>query len=315
MGKQSVLITGGSGYIGSVLTGELLSKGYSVTCLDNLSLKQNSLINYAHNPDFEFIYGDCRDENLLKEIIPKFDILIPLAAIVGMPACKSSPIDAKTINYDAIISLNKIRQPHQKVIYPNTNSGYGIGIEGIHCTEESPLNPISLYGETKCNAEKHLLEDEKDAITLRLATVFGTSPRMRTDLLVNDFTLNAARDGVIILYEKDFKRNFVHIRDVANCFIHCIENYEEMKNKPYNLGLDEANISKLELANKIKEQVPRFEIIEKEIGQDPDKRNYIVSNKKLEDAGFKANISLDKGITELIKAYSIILKNNPTRNA
>ena len=314
MKKEKVLITGGAGYIGSVLTEELLKEGYEVTCLDNLSLKQNSLINYAYHSDFEFIYGDCRDEKLLEKIIPKFDVIIPLAAVVGMPACNARPFDAKTINYDAIVLLNKIRKPNQKLIYPNTNSGYGIGTGDIHCTEETPLSPISLYGITKCDSEKHLLENEKDAITLRLATVFGSSPRMRTDLLVNNFTLCAKRDGVIILYEKDFKRNFVHIRDVAKCFIYCIKNYESMKNKAYNLGLDEANISKIELAQKIKKYIPKFEIIEKEIEEDPDKRNYIVSNKRLENAGFKAKISLDEGIKELIKTYNILLHNDPYKN-
>ncbi|MCH8945310.1 MAG: NAD(P)-dependent oxidoreductase [Nanoarchaeota archaeon] len=314
MTREKVLITGGSGYLGSVITGHLLEKGYAVTCLDNLSLNQKSLLIYTSNSNFNFIYGDSRDGELLKKIIPDFDVIIPLAAIVGMPACKEHPLDAKTINYDSIVLINEIRSPNQKIIFPNTNSGYGIGTKEQYCTEETPLNPISLYGKTKCDAEKYLLDHEKDAVTLRLATVFGISPRMRTDLMVNDFVLRAVREGVIILFEKDFKRNFVHVRDVARCFEYCIQNYDSMKNKPYNLGLDEANISKLELAKLIKKHISNFEIIEKEIGEDPDKRDYIVSNKRLEEVGFKAEISLNEGIKELIKAYSILIKNDPYQN-
>jgi nucleoside-diphosphate-sugar epimerase len=314
MEKESVLITGGAGYIGSVLTGYLLEKGYEVTCLDNLSYGQKSLFIYAGNPDFNFIFEDCRNKELLEEIVPKFDVIIPLAAIVGMPACNRKSIDAQTINKDAIFLLNKIRTNKQKLIYPNTNSGYGAKSGEIYCTEETPLEPVSLYGKLKCDSEKHLLESDKDAITLRLATVFGISPRMRTDLLVNDFTLRAVRDGYIVIYQKDFKRNYIHIKDVARCFLHCIINYEAMKNKPYNVGLDDANLSKLELAEKIKKHLTNFKIICKEIGEDIDKRNYIVSNEKILKTGFKPEFSLDDGITELIKAYSILLKNDTYQN-
>jgi len=314
MVKEKVLITGGSGYLGSVLTGYLLDKGYKVTCLDNLSYGQETLLSYSNNPDFSFIYGDARNIELLEKIVPEFDVIIPLAAIVGMPACNLNPEGARTINRAAIFLINEIRRPDQKVIYPNTNSGYGTKSGEVYCTEETPLEPISLYGTTKCEAETHLLEGEKDAVTLRLATVFGTSPRMRTDLLVNDFVLKAIRDGYIILYEKDFKRNFIHIKDVARCFIHCIENYESMKNKAYNVGLDSANISKLELAEKIKQYFPKFEIICKDIGEDPDKRNYIVSNQRILDTGFRPIFSLDYGIKELKKGYDILLRNNPYQN-
>lgn len=314
MTKEKVLITGGAGYLGSVLTGYLLKKDYSVTCLDNLSYGQKSLLIYADNPDFDFVFGDSRNKKLLEKIVPDFDTIIPLAAIVGMPACDRKPIDAETINRDAIVLLNSIRTNEQKLIYPNTNSGYGASTGQVYCNEETPIEPISLYGKVKCEAEKHLLESGKDALTLRLATVFGISPRMRTDLLVNDFTLRAVKDGFIVLYEKDFKRNFVHIKDVARCFEHCISNYKSMKNKPYNVGLEDANLSKLGVAEKIKSYVPKFEIICMEIGEDPDKRNYIVSNQRLLNTGFKTKYSLDDGIKELIKGYSILLRNDPFQN-
>ena len=313
MGKK-VLITGGAGYLGSVITGHLLNSGYEVTCLDNLSYHQNSLLHYANNPDFNFIYGDVRNRELLKRIIPEFDVIIPLAAIVGMPACDLKPEDAKTINLDAIKLMNEIRNPRQKLIYPTTNSGYGTKSGEIFCTEETPLEPISLYGRTKCDAERHLLESEKDAITLRLATVFGISPRMRTDLLVNDFVLKAVQDGYIVIYQKDFKRNYIHIKDVARVFEFCINNFESMKNKAYNVGLEDANLSKAELAEKIKKYIPKFEIVYKEVGEDPDKRNYIVSNQRILKTGFTPKFSIDDGIKELIKGYSIILKNNPYKN-
>ena len=312
--KEKVLLTGGSGYLGNVLTGHLLNEGYQVTCVDNLMYKQNSLFNFVSNPDFDFVYGDCRDKKLLEKIVSNKDVIIPLAAIVGMSACKMKPDEAKQINYEAIVELNKIRSKNQKLIFPTTNSGYGTKSGDVYCTEETPLEPISLYGQTKANAEKYLLENEKDAVTLRLATVFGISPRMRTDLLVNNFVLRALADGYVVLYEANFKRNYIHIKDVARCFQHCIENFSSMKNQTYNLGLEEANLSKLEMAEKIKEYFPKFEVVCKDIGEDLDKRNYIVSNKKIMSTGFKALFSLDDGIQELIKGYEILLKNNPYQN-
>lgn len=311
---ERVLITGGAGYLGSVLTGHLLNEGYKVTCLDNLMYKQNSLFNFSSNKNFNFVYGDCRNEKLLEKLVSNADILFPFAAIVGMSACDKNPKDAIEINYEAVVRLNKIRSNNQKLIFPTTNSGYGTKSGELHCTEETPLEPISLYGETKVNAEKAILEDEKNKITLRLATVFGTSPRMRTDLLVNDFVLKALRDGYVVLYEAHFKRNYIHIKDVARCFQHCIENFDSMKNQTYNLGLEDANLSKLELSEKIKAYIPKFEIICKEIGEDPDKRNYIVSNKKILGAGFSPSFSLDDGIKELLKGYEILLKNDPCKN-
>lgn len=306
---EKVLITGGAGYLGSVMTGYFLDKGYEVTCLDNLMYKQHSLFNYVRNPNFDFVYGDSRDENLIKETICDKDVIIPLAAIVGMPACNKKPEDAVSINRDAILLIDKLRSKNQKIIYPNTNSGYGAKSGAVFCTEETPLEPISVYGILKCETETALLNSDKGAITLRLATVFGTSPRMRTDLLVNDFVLTSLTDKKITIYEKHFKRNYIYIADIARCFEHCIVNYEEMIGKPYNMGLENANLSKQELAEKVQIYVPDFKVTYDEIGQDVDKRNYIVSNKRIIDSGFKTIFSLDDGIKELIKGYSLLLKN------
>ena len=313
--KEKVLVTGGAGYLGNVIMRQLLSQGYHVTCLDNLMYhQQNTIISLVSHPNFEFVYGDVRDESLIRGIIQDKDVIIPLAAIVGAPACKHKPHDAETINKEAVIMINKLRRADQKLICPITNSGYGTKSGEVHCTEESLLEPITFYGKTKVDAETALLEAEIPAITLRLATVFGVSPRMRTDLMVNDFVLQAVTNKSIVLFEGDFKRNFVHIKDVARAFQYCIEHYDEMKGQAYNLGLDAANMSKRELAQKIKEHIPGFEIYESELGSDPDKRNYIVSNEKLRKAGFEAEVSIEEGITELISAYNILLRNNPHGN-
>jgi nucleoside-diphosphate-sugar epimerase len=307
--ENKTLITGGAGYIGSVLAEHLLYNGYKVTCLDNFSVGQESsrsLLHLVHKPEFDFIFGDVRDRKTLEKLIPKYDIIIPLAGIVGAPQCDLNPVDAVLVNRDAIININKIRTTNQKLIYPNTNSGYGVTTGEVFCTEETPLNPVSIYGKTKCEAENVLLSEGKPVVTLRLATVFGMSPRMRTDVLVNYFTLKAITDGSLVVYQKNFKRNFVPVRDVARCFQHCIENFESMQGYPYNVGLDDANLSKQELAERIKKQIPGFKIIYQEIGSDPDKRNYIVSNKRLASTGFKPKHNLDEGITELIKGYNVM---------
>ena len=308
MEKERVLITGGSGFLGSVLIEYLLEKGYEVTCLDNLMYKQNSSTQFSSNPKFHFIYGDSRDRELLERILPRYDVIIPLAAIVGMPACNKKSYDAKSINRDAIILIDKLRNSNQKLIFPNTNSGYGIKTGEVHCTEETLLEPISLYGRTKCEAENYLLDSEKDAITLRLATVFGSSARMRTDLLVNDFVLETMTEKKLILYEKNFMRNYIHVKDVARVFEHSIRNFNSMKNKAYNVGLDEANMSKEQLAIKIKEYIPDLKISDGE-GADIDKRDYIVSNERILSTGFKPMYSIDFGIQELIRVYDILLKN------
>lgn len=301
----NILVTGGAGYIGSVLCGRLLHAGYSVTVLDNLSYGQHSLFQYCANTNFDFYLGDARDEKKVAELLKKADIIIPLAAVVGAGACENDPQLAISVNYEAIKMLNSLRSKDQYIIFPNTNSGYGTRNDTLYCTEETPLEPISLYGKTKVDAENELLGSE-NVITLRLATVFGMSPRMRLDLLVNHFVYNAVTDRYIIIFEKDFKRNYVHVRDVADCFVHCIGNFSDMKGFPYNLGLDNANLSKAELALKIKEYVPEFFIHFAELDSDPDKRNYIVSNQRLKEAGFEAKRTLDDGIKELLKGYRML---------
>ncbi len=314
MVKEKVLITGGAGYLGTVLTKHLLNQDYQVTCLDDLRYNQKSLTFFADDRNFDFIYGDVRNKSLLEKIISEFDVIIPLAAIVGMSASDLKPFDAESINLDAVSLINNLRSNNQKLIFPTTNSGYGTKSGDVYCTEETPLEPITLYGRTKTGAEKILLESDKDSISLRLATVFGLSLRMRTDLLVNDFVYKAIKDGYIVIYEKDFKRNYVHIKDIARCFEHCIEKFDSMKNQVYNVGMSDANLSKEQLAEKIKGYIPKFEIIYMQIGEDPDKRNYIVSNEKIEKTGFKTIFSLDDGIQELIKGYKILLRNDPTKN-
>lgn len=312
MRKEKILVTGGAGYIGSILVPTLLAGGYKVTVLDSLAFNQTSLLECCSNPDFEIVNDDVRNENTVKGLLKDKDIIIPLAAIVGAPLSKKNEYNTVSINRDAVILLNKLRSKDQRVIYPTTNSGYGIGQEGIYCTEETPLKPISLYGITKVEAERALLDSE-NTITLRLATVFGFSPRMRLDLLVNDFTYKAYHEKYIVLFEANFKRNFIHIRDVAAAFCFAIDHFDAMKNQPYNVGLSSANLSKLELCMKIKEQIPDFFITASEINKDPDQRNYIVSNKKIEKHGYKPVYSVDMGIRELIKGFRII-KNNRFSN-
>ncbi len=307
-----VLVTGGAGYIGSILAEHLLRDGFHVTVVDSLLYQQANLFHLAAHPGFAFVRGDARDERLMGELIKDADVLIPLAALVGAPACDRDPGFARSVNLEAVRMLNRLRSPSQLVVYPNTNSGYGTKSGETFCTEESPLEPISLYGELKVQAEQELLASP-NTITLRLATVFGASPRMRLDLLVNDFVYRAVTDGYLVIFEKDFKRNYIHIRDVADCFIHAIKNAGAMAGRPYNVGLDDANLSKEELALKIKEYVPKLYIHFAEIGRDPDKRNYIVSNQRLREAGFEAKRTLDEGIQELIKSYRM-MGRHPFKN-
>jgi nucleoside-diphosphate-sugar epimerase len=304
MGKK-IIVTGGAGYLGSILVERLLLEGFKVTVLDNLMYNQHSLFHLCGNPYFDFIRGDVRDEALVGEAIRDKDVIIPLAAIVGAPACDRDPWLARSVNYEAIRMLNRLRSADQLVVYPTTNSGYGTKSGGIYCTEETPLEPITLYGRTKVDAEMELLGKGR-SISLRLATVFGMSPRMRLDLLVNHFVHAAVTDRYIVIFEKDFKRNYIHIRDIADCFVYCIGNGEAMVGKAYNAGLDRANLSKEELALKVKEYVPDFFIHFAEFGKDPDKRNYIVSNQRLREAGFEAQRSLDYGIKELMKGYAMM---------
>lgn len=302
---MNILVTGGAGYLGSVLCEILLDKGYKVTAIDSLIYRQKSLFHLCNNPNFDFVYGDVRDKSLMSRLIKNADVIVPLAAIVGTSACDSDPYLATTTNLDSIKLLNKLRSKDQLVVFPMTNNGYGTPAGGNFCTEETPLKPSTLYGKTKTDAEKELLESD-NTITLRLASVFGMSPRLRLDLLVNHFVYTALTDGYIVLFEKNFKRNFVHIRDVIDCFIFSIENHKKMAGKAYNLGLDSENLTKEELASKIKQHLPKFYIDYAEINSDPDKRNYIVSSQRLKTAGFEAKRSLDSGIKELIKGYQLI---------
>jgi nucleoside-diphosphate-sugar epimerase len=301
-----VLVTGGLGYLGSILCEHLLDAGHHVLAADNLMYGQGQqgLFHLCANPRFEFAKGDVRDGGFLRPLMRDRDAIIHLAAIVGAGACDHDPLLATSVNLHAVELLMKLRTREQLVIYPNTNSGYGITSGSEHCTEDSPLNPISLYGRTKVEAERAVLE-QSNTIALRLATVFGMSPRMRLDLLVNHFVYAAYKDRYLVIFEKDFKRNFVHVRDVADCMLHCLKHSERMMGRAYNVGLDAANLSKEELALKVKEYVPSFYIHFAPIGCDPDKRNYIVSNQRLREAGFTARRSLDDGIQELLKGYAM----------
>jgi nucleoside-diphosphate-sugar epimerase len=305
---MKILVTGAAGYIGSVMVPILLKEGHKIIAVDNFMYSQSSLLDCCHDKKLTIIRGDARQKELIFGCLKDVDAVFPLACITGAPACNKDPVTATATNFDAIKILLELRSEKQLMIFPTTNSGYGVGQEGIYCTEKTPLNPISLYGRLKVDAEKILL-DAGNCITLRLATVFGVSPRMRLDLLVNDFTYRAVTDRFLVLFEAHFKRNYIHIRDVAKAFLHCLNNFSAMKDEPYNVGLSEANLSKLELCREIQKQVPDFYFVEANIGKDPDQRNYIVSNEKIEKTGFKPDVSLREGIAELIKGYQIIRKN------
>lgn len=271
---------------------------------------QQSLFHLLTHPNLNFVFGDARNEVLVRPLLNDADVIIPLAAVVGAPACDRDPWMARSVNLDAVVTLNRMRSPRQLVIFPTTNSGYGSNSGETYCTEDTPLEPITLYGHTKVEAEAALLQTPH-VITLRLATVFGLSPRMRIDLLVNHFVYSAVTDGYIVIFEKDFKRNYVHVRDVADCFVHCIQHADRMVGRPYNVGLDAANLSKEELALKVKDYVDNFYIHFSDTDSDPDKRNYIVSNQRLREAGFEARRSLDEGIQELIKGYRMFTRVRP----
>jgi nucleoside-diphosphate-sugar epimerase len=309
---MKILITGGAGYLGSILTPYLLTQGYHVTVLDNLMYGQTALLDSCSNDRFSFVYGDARDERVLQPLVAQADCILPMAALVGAPACDRDAAGAKTTNRDAVGLIARLRSKAQYVLFPTTNSGYGIGQAGVTCTEDTPLRPISLYGTTKVDAEKVLL-DSGEAVTFRLATVFGASPRMRLDLLVNDFVYRAVNDRAVVLFEAHFKRNYIHIRDVARVFSHGIRNFAAMKGRPYNVGLPDANLSKLELCKRIQKHMPEFVFSESQIGEDPDKRNYIVSNARITATGWAPGYSLDDGIVELMKAYAIV-KQRQYRN-
>lgn len=305
---MNILVTGGAGYLGSVLVPHFLKEGHSIVVIDSFMYDQPSLLDCAHDEHLTIIRGDVRDKELIARHIKKADIIFPLACLTGAPVCAKDPVAAETTNLGAVKLILELRSKEQKVIFPTTNSGYGIGKRGIACDEKSPLNPISLYGRLKVDAERAVL-DAGNSITLRLATVFGISPRMRLDLLVNDFVYRAVFDGFLVLFEAHFKRNYVHVRDVARVFEHCFNHFDKMKNEPYNVGLSDCNISKKELCEEIKKRVQKFYFVEAEVGEDPDKRDYVISNEKIERTGFKPKFSLDHGIQELIKGYQVIKRN------
>jgi nucleoside-diphosphate-sugar epimerase len=303
--SRKVLVTGGAGYIGSILVPKMLSLGWHVTLVDTFRGGGTELSGACQYETFRPVKGDARDERLLDELVPKHDIISPLAALVGAPLCKEDQIGATTLNRDAVRAIVKRSSADQIVVYPTTNSGYGIGEQGKFCTEETPLRPISLYGTTKVEAEQAVLE-KGNGVTLRLATVFGMAPRLRIDLLVNDFTYRAVTDRAVLIFEGHFKRNYIHIQDIAKTFLHAIENYSVMRGQPYNVGLSTANLSKLELCERIKQQLPNFVYVEAPIGEDPDKRDYIVSNEKLEKTGWSPDWPLERGIAELIRGYTML---------
>jgi nucleoside-diphosphate-sugar epimerase len=303
--SYNILVTGGAGYLGSTMVPDLLAAGHKVTVLDNFMFKQTSLNHCCYHPDFNIVKGDIRTESTIAPLLKSVDVVIPLAALVGAPLCTLDPVGATTTNHDAITLLLKLLSKNQIVLMPTTNSAYGTGDENNHCTEESPLRPISQYAIEKVSIEKELMQ-HPHAISFRLATVFGMSPRMRIDLLVNDFTYRAVNDRFVVLFESHFKRNYIHIRDVSRVFQHALNNYDRMRGRIFNVGLSDANVSKRELCEHIQKQLPDFVFLEAKVGKDPDQRNYIVSNAKIEATGFKPEFSLDRGISELIKGYTMI---------
>lgn len=302
---ELVLVTGGAGYIGSVLVPQLLAEGYYVRVLDSFRHRQPSLLAHCGDERLDIVRGDCREERTLRKALAEVRWIIPLAAVVGAPACDADPTAALSTNVEAIRRLVQLRSREQRLLFPVTNSGYGIGEKGVFCTEESPLRPISLYGRTKVEAETIVLE-AGHSLTFRLATAFGASPRMRLDLLVNDFTYRAVTDRVVVLFEAHFKRNYIHVRDIARAFLHGMRNFETMQGRPYNVGLSDANLSKHELCEVIRSVVPGFQFFQADVGEDPDKRDYIVSNERLEGTGFRPQVGLKQGIRELVKAYKML---------
>lgn len=303
--SYNILVTGGAGYLGSIIVPDLLAAGHQVTVVDNFMFKQASLNHCAYHSKFKVIKGDIRTEATIAPLLKEADVVIPLAALVGAPLCSLDPVGATSTNHDAISLLLRLLSKQQMVLMPTTNSAYGTGDEDNFCTEDSPLRPISQYAIEKVAVEKELMQHE-NAISFRLATVFGMSPRMRIDLLVNDFTYRAVNDRFVVLFESQFKRNYIHVRDVSRAFQHGLNNFEKMKGQVYNVGLSDANVSKKELCEHIQKQVTDFVFIDAPVGKDPDQRNYIVSNAKIEAMGYRPEFSLDRGIEELIKGYKMI---------
>ena len=301
---MKILITGGAGYLGSVFTRNLL-KNHEVIVYDNLMYNQTSLLDLSNNPNFTFHYGDVREWSKLKYLVEQVDIVIPLAALVGFPLCEKDKDLATSINTTQIQNIVDILSDDQMILYPNTNSGYGIRGNGM-VDETNELTPISHYGQTKCEAENYII-NESNGISFRLATVFGVSSRMRTDLLVNDFVYKLLTDRYITLFEHKFVRNFIHIQDVSRAFEYMIDNYYTFNNEIFNLGLSDENITKKQLVEKIQSHIPNTSVNYSDYYVDPDKRDYIVSNEKIEEAGWKPIFTLDDGIKELIQSYKMIV--------
>jgi len=301
---MKILVTGGAGYIGSVLVPNLLSQGHKVIVIDNFMYKQTSLASSIRNENLTLVFGDVRDEDLMLQQLANVDVVIPLAAIVGAPACDSDPVAAQSINKESILWLLKKLSRDQRIIMPTTNSAYGSGDKNNFCDESSPLNPLSLYARDKVTVETELMQ-HPSATSFRLATVFGISPRMRMDLLVNNFTYRAITDGFVVVFEGHFKRNYIHVLDVVQAFNLAIANEKDFGGEIFNVGLSEANISKIELCREIQSIVPNFTYLEAALGKDPDQRNYVVSNEKIEKFGFKPSVSLGSGLQELVKGLKM----------
>lgn len=305
---SKILITGGAGYLGSTLVPFLLANNHELVVVDNFMFGQTPLNHVCCEENLTIINGDVRRKDVIAPLIKKADVIIPLAAFVGAPLCDKDPLGATSINFEAVRMMLELKDSSQIIIMPTTNSAYGQGDENNHCTEESPLNPISQYAVEKVRVEKMLM-DHENVVSFRLATVFGMSPRMRLDLLVNDFVYRAVNDRVIVLFESNFKRNYIHVTDVARAFSHCIENFEDMRGEIFNVGLSSANLSKLELCELIQVRIPELLILQENHSKDPDQRNYIVSNAKLEATGWEASVSIDQGIRELIKGFTYLKKS------
>lgn len=303
-----ILVTGGAGYIGSVLAPSLLDDGHEVTVVDTFMYGQTPLLDCCVNPRLTIVRGDARDKSLISGLVAGADAVLPLACLTGAPICAKDPWAARAVNFDAIRMIAEQISPEQMLVFPSTNSGYGVGEGRIECDETTPLRPISLYGQLKVELERYLL-DRGNCVTFRFATLFGTSPRMRLDLLVNDFTYRAVVDRFVVLFEPHFKRNYLHVRDGARAFRHALANYGSMKGRPYNVGLSDANISKWELCQEIKKHVPEFTFVVADVGKDPDQRNYVVSNKRIESTGYRTTIGLYDGIQDLIRGYQVVRRN------
>jgi nucleoside-diphosphate-sugar epimerase len=304
-----ILVTGGAGYIGSVLVPALLADGHEVTVVDSFMHGQTSLLDCCVSPKLTIIRGDVRDQRLMSGLVAKADAILPLACLTGAPICDKDPWMARGVNLDAVRMIADALSPQQMLIFPSTNSGYGVGEKNIECDENTPLRPVSLYGRLKVELEQYLL-DRGNCVTFRFATLFGTSPRMRLDLLVNDFTYRAVTDRFVVLFEPHFKRNYLHVRDGARAFQHALANYETMKGRPYNVGLSDANISKSELCEVIQKFVPGFIFMVAELGKDPDQRNYIVSNARIESTGYRTTVGLEAGVKDLLRGYQIVRRNH-----